>query len=96
MCLQEVKAWMDANTDQFVVLYLDTKFPPTPHQAARGNADMLSVFGSQIFTPSEGDPRLLTVRQLLNLGKRVIFEDHEKGWLHPSEGQAVVVCGLFD
>lgn len=88
--LQEVKTWMDANPDQFVVLYLDTKFPPTPHQAARGNQDMLNVFGSQIFLPSEGDPRLLTVRQLMDMGKRVIFEDHENGWLHPAQGPAVV------
>lgn len=31
------------------------------------------------------------------LGKRVIFEDHEEGWLHPTSGDAIVfVPDLFD
>lgn len=34
---------------------------------------------------------------LYSLGKRVIFEDHEEGWLHPTSGDAIVfVPDLFD
>jgi hypothetical protein len=82
---------MNANPEEIVILYLDTKFPPSPSQAAKGNDDMLSVFGSMIYLPGEGDPRVLTPRQLLSRGKRVIIEDHEDGWLHPEHGPVVVV-----
>jgi hypothetical protein len=88
---QEVKHFLDANPEEIVILYLDTKFPPTPLQAAKGNSDMLAVFGDAIFLPGEGDPRNFTIRQLLNMGKRVIVEDHEDGWLHPETGPVVVV-----
>eukprot|EP01116_Phalansterium_solitarium_P013328 TRINITY_DN306_c0_g1_i2.p1 TRINITY_DN306_c0_g1~~TRINITY_DN306_c0_g1_i2.p1 ORF type:complete len:446 (+),score=145.15 TRINITY_DN306_c0_g1_i2:527-1864(+) len=88
--LQEVKDWMDQNPDELVMLYLDTKWPPTPSQAAKAGSDILSVFGSQVFTPGEGDPRNFTLRQLLSMGKRVIVEDHQDGWLHPENASQVV------
>lgn len=88
--LMEVRDFVDSTPDEIVMLYLDTKFPPFPEQATKGNKDMLDVFGDMIFLPGEGDPRNFTIRQLLAMGKRIIVEDHEEGWMHPSEGPVVV------
>lgn len=66
------------NENEIVFIYLDTKFNPTPDQAANGNAAMLNVLGDMIFLPSAGDPRTWTVEALLKAGKRVVVEDHEK------------------
>lgn len=34
--LQEIKAWMDANPSEFVIIYIDTKFDPEPKRATQG------------------------------------------------------------
>jgi hypothetical protein len=50
------------------------------------------------FRGNNNSPLTLDLRDGSYLtGKRVIFEDHEEGWLHPTSGDAIVfVPDLFD
>lgn len=47
--LYEVKQFLDANPQEIVILYLDTKFFPSPENAAQGYYDARGVFGDAIY-----------------------------------------------
>jgi hypothetical protein len=74
--LDELRAWLDANPTEFLIVYLDTK-PGTmllKEQADAASALIRSVFGASVYAVSEGDVRGETVRALLARGKRLFFE----------------------
>ena len=77
--LGEVKAWLDAHPDEFVILYLDTK-PLTLQTESQANAvssDIRAVFGDSVWAASEGNVLNQSIASLLARGKRLYFEDHE-------------------
>ena len=41
--------FLDANAEEIIILYLDTKFFPSPENAAQGYDDMVGVFGDAIW-----------------------------------------------
>lgn len=80
--LLEIKGWMDANPEEVVILYLDAK-PESVSLKSQCKAafdDMQAVFGDMIWGVSDGDPRRYSRAQMLSMGKRVIFEDHDDGF----------------
>jgi hypothetical protein len=80
--LQEVKTWLDANPEEFVILYLDTK-PATVDTKRQSNAAskvMRDVFGDTIWAKSDGTILDKTINELLAKGKRLFFEDHDDGY----------------
>lgn len=93
--LREIKAWMDRpeNADEVVMVYYDTK-PLTvdlPSQATAIYSSMIDVFGEEhIWKVADGDPLAKSADELVKAGKRIIFEDHDKGYNHPSKGDVLV------
>ncbi len=90
--LLEIKGWLDANPREIVMLYYGTKplVVSLPSQAAAMYDMMLKIFGSTIWTPADGDPLQHSRREILAKGKRVVFEDHDKGYDHPAYGKVLV------
>ena len=80
--LLEIKGWMDANPEEIVILYLDAKPESVSLKSQCKSAydDMEAVFGNMIWAVEEGDPRGYSREQMLRMGKRVIFEDHDDGF----------------
>ncbi len=57
----------------------------------KGNQDILSVFGRDVlFTPGDGNPLEQTISSLRSIGKRLIIENNQDIWLHPTEGEVLV------
>ena len=78
--LEEVKDWLLANPDEFVILYLDTK-PLTVVTKGQSNAAskvMRDVFGDMIWAKSDGNILNKTIEELISAGKRLFFEDHDE------------------
>jgi hypothetical protein len=84
--LLEVRAWLHANPNDFIVLYLDTK-PLT--MVSRSQSDAMSkllrsVFGDSLWAVgTDGGADLLlnqSVRSLVGRGKRLYVEDHEDAY----------------
>ena len=78
--LEEIKAWLIANPDEFVILYLDTKplTVVTKGQANAASKVMRDVFGDMIWAKSDGNVLNKTIEELLSAGKRLFFEDHDE------------------
>mmetsp|Transcript_5083 Transcript_5083/g.15485 ORF Transcript_5083/g.15485 Transcript_5083/m.15485 type:complete len:462 (+) Transcript_5083:1-1386(+) len=91
--LESIKGWLDANPDEIVMLYFDTK-PLTvelPSQAKAMYDVMRGVFGDTIWTVGDGNPLNHSRAELLARGKRVICEDHDDGYNHPAGGGDILV-----
>ncbi len=92
--LIEIKDWMmlPENKEEVLIIYIDTKiFLPQQEYIDKGNEDILSVFGRDIlFTPGDGNPLEQTVNSLVASGKRLIIENNQDVWLHPSSGEVLV------
>lgn len=90
--LQEIREWMvlPENSEEIVVIYLDTKFRLKPEQVTLGNEAIRKAFGSLLWTPSDGSPLEFTPRQMRAKGKRVVIENAKDCWLSPSHGQPLV------
>jgi hypothetical protein len=90
--LTEVKDFMhqEENLEDVVVLFLDTKFYLSPLHVTKANKDILSVFGTMLWTYTDGNPFGHTVDDLLSKKKRVIIENNKEEWLHPSVGKPIV------
>jgi len=90
--LTEVKDFMhqEENLEDVVVLFLDTKFYLSPLHVTKANKDILSVFGTTLWTYTDGNPFGHTVDDLLSKKKRVIIENNKEEWLHPSVGKPIV------
>mmetsp|Transcript_3873 Transcript_3873/g.5328 ORF Transcript_3873/g.5328 Transcript_3873/m.5328 type:complete len:453 (+) Transcript_3873:62-1420(+) len=90
--LREVKQWLvlPENSQEVVVLFLDTKFRLTPEQVTQGNEVIRKVFGSLLWAYTDGSPLTHTVREMVTRNKRVVIENNKDSWLSPAVGQPLV------
>ena len=90
--LKEIRDWMllEENLNEILVLYFDTKFYLSPEAVTQSNNEIIDVFGSMLWTYTDGSPLTHTVEELLAAGKRIMIENGREEWLHPSEGDPVV------
>lgn len=90
--LKEIRDFMELpeNAQDIFVIYYDTKFYLSPEQVTQANNEMLEIFGSSIWTPKDGNPLQVKVKDMLAAGKRIIFENQKECWSTPSSGDSLV------
>lgn len=96
--LFEIKDWMmqEENKNEIVVIYIDTKiFLPNTKQITKGTNDIRNVFGDMVWAVNAGSPLQYSRKQLLDMGKRIIFENQKDIWLTPDEGEPLVFAPVF-
>ena len=78
--LEEIKDWLLANPEEFVILFLDTKplTVVTKGQSDAASKVMRDVFGDMIWAKADGNILNKTIEELLSAGKRLFFEDHDE------------------
>jgi len=92
--LKEIKGWMmqEENLEEIVMIYIDTKiFLPNSEQITKGTQDIWDVFGDMTYSiATDGSPLYKSRRDLLNAGKRILFENQKDIWLQ-TEGSVTPV-----
>ncbi len=68
--LTEVKDFLTLpeNSQEIMVLYLDTKFQLNPEQVTQANQAIVDVFGGMLWKQTDGSPLQHTVKELITTG----------------------------
>eukprot|EP00004_Rigifila_ramosa_P006690 TRINITY_DN1760_c1_g1_i1.p1 TRINITY_DN1760_c1_g1~~TRINITY_DN1760_c1_g1_i1.p1 ORF type:complete len:475 (-),score=68.95 TRINITY_DN1760_c1_g1_i1:66-1457(-) len=80
--LREIDAWLTLpqNTEEFIILYYDTKFTPSPEIVLEAVEPLYEVFGPRLFTNIERETlfptRWPTLGELFGLGKQIMVENN--------------------
>lgn len=84
--LQEVDTWLNLpeNKEEIIVIYYDVKSPFIDSQVKEAVKTTLEVFGDRIFTPADKEilGRWPTAKELIVMGKQVIFECNSESFEH--------------
>lgn len=91
--LSEVRDWMilPENSQEFVILYFDTKFYLSPEQVTQANKEIRNVFGEMLWPASQGSPLGYSLEQLLANKQRILIENMKECWTKFEEGDSQVV-----
>lgn len=90
--LTEIRDWMvlPENSEEFVMLYFDTKFYLLPEQVTQANNEIREIFGEMLWPASDGNFLQYSLQELLAKKRRIAIENAKDCWTK-TDGDAQVV-----
>lgn len=91
--MTEIRDWMvqPENSQEFVMLFYDTKFYLSPDQVTKANNQLRSIFGEMLYPASQGSPLGYSLDKLLASKQRLVIENNKECWTKVAEGDSPVV-----